>query len=181
MNNPDDRRTAAAEAKAAKARAKAMRPWYTKKRFIALGVFAVIIVIGALGSGGDSDGGGDDVVATETPDPGTDAPTTDVGTSSGNTEFPPPADVTLTSCEVDTSFAATVTAKLQILNNSPKRSNYMITVAFESPDGTQLDTGTGFANDVDPSQQALSEAMAFFDADPGAISCRIKEVERFAS
>ncbi len=55
-----------AAAKAAKAYAKASRPWYKKKRWIAAIVVGVIIVAAALGSGGNegatrsgSSGGGD--------------------------------------------------------------------------------------------------------------------------
>jgi hypothetical protein len=55
-----------AAAKAAKAYAKASRPWYRKKRWIAAIVIGVIIVAAALGSGGNegatrsgSSGGGD--------------------------------------------------------------------------------------------------------------------------
>ena len=45
---PIDRRSAQADAKAAKARAKAMRPWYRKKRFWLLGAAALVAVIVAV-------------------------------------------------------------------------------------------------------------------------------------
>jgi hypothetical protein len=44
MNN-DDYRSARAEAKAAKARVKASRPWYRKKRWYALSLLALIVII----------------------------------------------------------------------------------------------------------------------------------------
>lgn len=50
-------RNAKAEAKAAKAYAKAERPWYKKKRWIGL-ILLIVIVVAA--SGGSSGGGGDD-------------------------------------------------------------------------------------------------------------------------
>lgn len=73
---------AKAEAKASKARAKAMRPWYKKKRFIVLIAFVVLIgIIVASSSGEDddkpnasnssnnSDSGSDDGGGGETDDP----------------------------------------------------------------------------------------------------------------
>jgi acyl dehydratase len=62
-----------ADAKAAKAYAKATRPWYKKKRWIAAIVVGVIIVAAALGSGGGGggatrgggSGGGDEVSAAK--------------------------------------------------------------------------------------------------------------------
>lgn len=53
VNGPDAYRNAQAEAKAAAARARALRPWYKKKRFILgipLGAFVALAVIGALTS-----------------------------------------------------------------------------------------------------------------------------------
>jgi hypothetical protein len=64
-----------ADAKAAKAYAKATRPWYKKKRWIAAIIVGVIIVASALGSGGGDggatrgggSGGGDDTVSDAKP------------------------------------------------------------------------------------------------------------------
>lgn len=44
-----------ATAKAEKARAKAMRPWFKKKRFWALGIVAIIIIAAVAGSAGSKD------------------------------------------------------------------------------------------------------------------------------
>ena len=54
MSNPE----VMAELKAAKARAKAARPWYMKKRFWFLGVFVLLMIGSALGSMGSSGGSG---------------------------------------------------------------------------------------------------------------------------
>jgi hypothetical protein len=62
---PTDRRQARAEAKVARARAKALRPWYRKKRWWLLGSLVAIIVIIAVANTGDDD---DDTVATEAED-----------------------------------------------------------------------------------------------------------------
>ncbi len=50
---------AKAQAKAAKAYAKASRPWYKKKRFILGGVGALFVIIAAIGSGAGEDEGGE--------------------------------------------------------------------------------------------------------------------------
>lgn len=180
MNN--DHRSAQAALKAEKARVKAMRPWYRKKRVIVPAALAVLIVIGAAsGSGSD----GDDAVAVDTAATEDTAveetTTTGVRTMSGNTEFPPPADVTVTACEVENDFMSTATAKLTILNHSPKTSNYSIEVSFETPEGVQLDTGYAMANSVDSQQTSLVEAGALLDEPVEAIVCQIEEVDRYAS
>jgi hypothetical protein len=51
----EDTQDAKADAKAAKARAKAQRPWYKKKRWIALLAIVALAVIGMATSGGDGD------------------------------------------------------------------------------------------------------------------------------
>ncbi len=54
-----DPRTTRADIKAEKAREKAMRPWYKKKRFIIPLVLVVLIVIAAVAGGGGNDEPGD--------------------------------------------------------------------------------------------------------------------------
>jgi hypothetical protein len=64
---PAGRRAARAAAKAERARAKALRPWYAKKRWWVLGAIAVVIAIATLADG-DQDGetSGDTPAAGET-------------------------------------------------------------------------------------------------------------------
>ncbi len=52
--NPNLYKDAKAQAKAAKAYAKANRPWYSKKRFWALGVVLLALLAGIFGGGDDS-------------------------------------------------------------------------------------------------------------------------------
>lgn len=55
---PPSAREARANAKAEKARAKALRPWYKKKRFlIPLGLVLVLVIVAVAGGGGDEDEG----------------------------------------------------------------------------------------------------------------------------
>jgi hypothetical protein len=49
-----DRRAAQAEARAARARAKSLRPWYRKKRFWLLGVVIVVVIIVVASTSGGS-------------------------------------------------------------------------------------------------------------------------------
>lgn len=55
-----DPRDARADVKADKARAKALRPWYKKKRFMIPLVLVVLGIIGSLGGGGADSPSGDD-------------------------------------------------------------------------------------------------------------------------
>ena len=87
---PDPPRDAKAELKAAKAYAKASRPWYKKKRFIALGLFALLVIISvAAGGGSESDKSASDsdtpTPSSESPANGDDAPSDDDSSSCTNT------------------------------------------------------------------------------------------------
>lgn len=55
VNQKEAHRAAQAEAKAAAARAKALRPWYKKKRFIFGLPLLAVVAMGVLGSLGESD------------------------------------------------------------------------------------------------------------------------------
>ena len=55
MSDSSEYKEAKANAKAEKARAKAMRPWFKKKRFIVPIVFGLLIVISVASNGGSSD------------------------------------------------------------------------------------------------------------------------------
>jgi cobalamin biosynthesis protein CbiG len=56
-SNNDETKKAKADLAAAKAKAKALRPWYQKKRFtIPLGFFAIIILSNALMPSENTDG-----------------------------------------------------------------------------------------------------------------------------
>ena len=176
---PADRRTAKAAAKAEKARAKALRPWYAKKRFIVpLALVALVVVVGALGSGSDDNtttaAGGNGTVNTVDRAAGVD-------TNSNNTDNPPQNDVAITGCT--TAEFTGPEAAIEITNHSSKRSNYMVEISFESQDGAnQYGTGTAFVNNLEPGQSKAETATAFEDiADGTAFTCRVVNVDRFAA
>ena len=186
---PTDRATARADAKAAKARSKAMRPWYKKKRFVLpLALLAVIVAVSLTAPGAEEEPG---VVAGDpdapTTEPAADAPPTTAPeesdgprTVSGNTENPPEADVAITECTTDE--LGYMQALGTVTNNSSKASNYSVEIAFETPDGsTQLASTATFVSGLEPGQNAPLEAFSFEEAPAdGQFACRITGVTRFA-
>jgi hypothetical protein len=85
-------------------------------------------------------------------------------------------DVDLADCV--TNEAGFMVAELRVTNRSPERSNYIIEVAFESPDGdTQLATAVAFVNDLAPDQSTDQEANSLTDA-TGDFDCRLSLVDR---
>ncbi len=90
-------------------------------------------------------------------------------------------DVTVSSCGTDSFGAGTLAAALSITNNSSKRSNYTIEVAFESPDGaTQYASGLAAIQNVEPNQSTTGEALSSTPAPAAEYTCRLVEVDRFS-
>lgn len=171
-----DHRSAKAGAKAAKAHAKAMRPWYKKKRFILGGLILVVIIAAVAGAGG-----GDDADTVASGDDSENDSGSDVDSMSGNTDNPPQNDVEVSECGVEEFTGPEAT--LNVTNNSSGRSNYIIEVSFESEDGSQqYGTGTAILNNLEPGQSRTETAAAFEEVPEGAsFTCRLVEVDRFAS
>ena len=71
-------------------------------------------------------------------------------------------------------------AELTVTNNSSERSNYIIDVTFESPDGTQLETAVLFVNDLEPDQSTTDTASSLTEAS-GEFTCRVVDLERFSA
>lgn len=181
----DDPRATAA---AAKAYAKAQRPWYRKKRFLLPLAFVVVIAIAmAAGGGDDGDGdvatgsstdadGGKGAGSSEDADEGAGIPKSDFST---NTENPPGADVELAGCSVEFGM---VTANLRVVNNSSKPSDYFITLGFTDETGAKVGDGLASTSNVAPGQVANIDGVGTVsDAAVGEVTCVIEEVERFAS
>lgn len=170
------RAEAKADAKASAARAKAIRPWYRKKRFILLGAVAIIAVIAIVAnSGSDSDtdtasnGNGNGEAAEGD---------NDVSTGLGSQDAVDDVEVTDCGLEPDLGWA---TATVTITNNSSGRSDYFVTVAFETDDGaTRTDEGLASASNLEPDQVTEVDAPTATEA-PENVECRIVEVQRTAS
>jgi hypothetical protein len=161
----EEAKQAKAEADAAKARAKALRPWYKKKRVLFPLVILVIGVIAAAGGGGGDDKG-DTRVAVPA----------GVESLSSNTKNPPQNDVAVTQCAAG-RFGPDV--KVRITNNTSKRSNYMVSLNLETADGTKVGEGSAMSNNIDPGQVAEEDVFATSSGE--FAKCTVKNVERFAS
>jgi hypothetical protein len=68
-------------------------------------------------------------------------------------------------------------------NGSSKRSDYLIDVTVETPDGTQIGTGSTVAQNVNAGQKAVWRALTDVESEAwvdGAV-CKVAKVERNAS
>jgi hypothetical protein len=65
-DSPEDRKSVKIELASAKAKAKALRPWYKKKRFIFPAVFVVLMIIGSATAGNKSSTNPGNTVASNT-------------------------------------------------------------------------------------------------------------------
>ena len=175
----DEARAAKADAKAAKARAKELRPFYKKKRWWLLAIVAVVIISTAIGSGGSGDeassgtskGGG-----TES----TEAPSTDdtIGTGLGSKDAT--ADINSLECGTPDAIGMTYPS-VSVTNNSSKASDYFITIVAESADGaTKYDDTIVMITGLAPGQTMTEEGMFTNELPVGAV-CKITEVQRTAS
>jgi len=138
---------ARAEAKAAKARAKAMRPWYRKKRFWLLGIIVLLIIIGIAasasgGKGSPSPTTAASVATTTTSSTSTTAPTTTV---------PPAPKVLLTmsgsGIQTTTKFTTPTTWTLSwsytCSTAGTDSGNFIVTVNGATTDGGVNELGAG--------------------------------------
>jgi hypothetical protein len=87
-------------------------------------------------------------------------------------------DVGEPDCRV--SGSGLMEAELTVTNRSSERSNYIIDVTFEAPDGAQLETAVLFVNDLEPDQSTTDVASTFTEP-TGEFTCRVVEVERFSA
>ena len=165
---PQSGKQARAEAKAASARAKALRPWYRKKRFI-LGIpLVVIVVIMIAASAGKS-----------SKSASTNSPTPTVAKGIGSADASGDVSGAVLG-QPDTIGFRAVT--LTVTNHSSKRSNYIIEMAIESPDGkTQYDTSMAAVNNLEPGQTTTPAAFPITKTVPSDAVVNVKTVTRLAS
>ncbi len=175
----DEARAAKADAKAAKARAKELRPFYKKKRWWLLAIVAVVIISTAIGSGGSGDeatsdtskGGGTE--STEAPSTGD-----TIGTGLGSKDAA--ADINSLECGTPDAIGMTYPS-VSVTNNSSKASDYFITIVAESADGaTKYDDAIVMITGLAPGQTMTEEGIFTNELPVGAV-CKITEVQRTAS
>lgn len=158
-----DAAEARADAKAAKARAKSLRPWYRKKRFWVLGTIAVLVVISIAGAGSKTK---------------TTATTSDVQ-STQSSSHAAVDDVTLDGCTSDsTGF---VTMPVTIVNHTSKRSNYVIELTVVDSAGVKVGDGLASSNNVDAGQTAKDDGIATVTGSHAGLTCKISSVTRYAA
>jgi hypothetical protein len=155
---------ARAEAKGAKAHAKALRPWYRKKRYWALAILALVIGV-AVASGGGSK-------SSNTPSS---------GVSSGLGASDATADVT--SIQVGAPDALGLrSVTLVVTNHSSERSDYAIELSIESPDGkTQYDTSFATVLNLEAGQTSAPTAFPITKQVPDDAVAKLKTVQRTAA
>jgi len=165
-----------AQARADKAARKAARPWPLRHWMLTgIGVIVVIVIVASVASSGG--GSTPNVTAGNTV---SSSPTASPASETAGKVFQHPEDVKITSCGVDDAGFAD--AKLTITNTSSKASDYVVTVAFESPDGSkQVGTGTALVNSLQPGQSSDQDANSLSSAAAGSFVCKISSAQRNAA
>jgi len=191
VEHAEERREAFANAKAAaaaeKARAKALRPWYRKKRFILpLGLGVVVVIAAATGSKGSSTSGS---ASTTSAASGDSAPSSSAASSSAasgvvshstNEAHPPAADVSVAGCSLD-SATNILTVRGSITNHSSKTSNYLLSFGYVNPGGVRAGEANDVENDIAPGQTANFEAVGTASGAARGGTCTSTSVERLAA
>ena len=114
---------------------------------------------------------------TAAPTPTTAAPTPTTAAQRGAK-----ADVTITKCAPSTNGFSGPEATVSVVNHSSKTSNYIITVAFESPNGaTQLDTGNAAVQNLAAGQSNRNGGIFESELNSQQFVCKVADVTRYAS
>lgn len=144
-------------------------------RWTLLTLVALFIILAIIGGGSDDKDKTSDKVA----DTATTTRASDQGTTATTAAHTETDDVAITTCE-ETPGIGWTTVKGTATNSSSKRSDYMIDIAIEDAEGTQLESTFAMAQNVEPGQKALWEAQSTTDWQDG-LTCRVVDVERNAS
>lgn len=102
--------------------------------------------------------------------------------TSATSGIPHAEDIKITGCANGSLGGPTAT--VVITNHSSKASNYIVTIAFDSPDGkTQLGTGNAAVNDLQPGQSSAPQTADSLSTTPGpaGFTCRLSDLTRYAS
>lgn len=89
-------------------------------------------------------------------------------------------DVAIASCgNDDAGFAA---AKVVVTNHSSKASNYIVTIAMESPDGkTQIGTALVSVDNLGPGQASAPQDASSLQTPAGMYVCKVASITRLAA
>jgi len=113
--------------------------------------------------------------------------TTSSGGSSpeeGGSTHPASADVKIAKCALPNNQFEGAQATLKVTNHSSKASDYIITIAFDSPNGkTQFDTGDAIINNLGPGQTTTNTDATSLKSSlrKKKFVCKVASVTRTAS
>lgn len=165
------RQEARVDAASARARVKAMRPWWKRKRVIIPGVLVLlIIVIAASSSGGKKK---DNVTASNSTG-------TTVHSVNASSSHPAADDAAMTSCE--NQGYGTVKVVVQFTNHTTKTSNYLADIEIKDASGTKVGDGGASTDNLAAGQTANIDGYGTAGSSTkGTVSCVITSVTRYAS
>lgn len=173
---PMTAKEASAEAKAAIARAKALRPWYRRdglKIVLLIGFVLAIAVAGASNKTSNP--------ASSTRTMGPPATPSVGGVAKGFASADAVADVTGYFIG-ERDFLGRRDVTLTVTNHSSERSDYSIAFSIDSADGmTQYDTSFASIDDLGPGQTVVADAASIGESVPDGAIVTLKKVQRFAS
>lgn len=161
---PSSPRDARKQARADRAYKKASRPWVLRHWVLsAIGALIIVIIIAvAASSGGGSNGN-----------------SANNGGETGGKVLQHSEDVKITKCGKDS--LGDLDAKVAVTNHSSKASDYLITVAFESKDGSrQITTGNAIVDSLQPGQTTVQDAGGL-TAYSRPFKCVISDAQRTES
>jgi hypothetical protein len=141
---------------------KPRKPWY-KRVWLWVAVVAVLLFAGCatlVGAAGNSinDDLNNNVGVTESHE--------------GNAM----SDVKLVKAH--TGQFGSLSATVKVTNSTDKQQDYVITVSFEAPDKSQIDTGIASVSALQPGQSTTTEAESGSDAPKTKWTARVAEVTR---
>ena len=172
----DEAFNAKVEAKVAKAKAKALRPWFKKKRVWLLVIIGLIVVVAATSGGGSesSNSTTEAAPANEAKQESSNTIATGLGSKDASD------DVLDFSCKgPDALGFSTVTVK--VMNHSSKASDYFVTITAQSADkSTKYDDTIVMILNLAPNQTMTEEGMFTNELPSGAV-CTVTEVQRTAA
>jgi hypothetical protein len=173
----NDEKEARVRAKIAKAEAKALRPFWKKKRWWLLGV-VVLIGVGGIASGNSDDSTNEGNNKESSGVPNAEVVENTVGRGLGSKDAT--GDVVDLSCGASDALGFAY-PEVTIRNNSSKTSTYFITLVAESADGSiRYDDTIIMIDSLQPNQMMTESGMFTNDLPSGAV-CKITEIQRTAS
>lgn len=172
----EEEKVAKADAKAAKARANELRPFYKKKRWLLVGGIGVVIIAAAAGGSGKTN---------ETSQGAAKPASADESSSNEISQGIGANDASGDIISLDCGQADVLgfrTPKVTVKNKSSKPSDYTIKIVAETADGqTRYDDTILTITALNPGQTTAADGLPMTADIPAGAVCKVSEVERTAS